>query len=94
LQDNIARAAYRASCGFSGRQFINQETILANTTNPTVAAAQAALIDNVTYFVGGNMDSLTAGTNRQADGTHLTAAGQASQATLEDAAMHASGAPY
>jgi hypothetical protein len=94
-QANVsAQTTHLNACGFSGRQFVNKETILANTANGTIQAAQAALIDNVTYFVGGNMDSLTGRTDRQADGTHLTAAGQASQATLEYNAMHASGAPF
>lgn len=89
------QTAYMQSCGFSGRVFMpNTETILSNTTNATIQGAQTALIDGVTYFGWGNMDSLTGGTNRQADGTHLTAVGQASTASAAYTGMHATGAPF
>lgn len=79
---------------FSGRVFINIETILANTTDATIQAAQAAVVDNVSIFQGGNLDTLTGATNRQADGTHFTNTGLANAATLIYNAMRASGAPF
>lgn len=82
------------AAAFSGRIFVNTQTILANVTDATIRAAQVALVDNVNYFAGGDIDSLTGGTYRQADGTHLNAAGQAAAATLMYNAMHASGSPF
>lgn len=83
------------ACGFSGRVFIPTETILNNAANATIQGAQASLVAlGAPWFGGGNLDSLTGGTNRQPDGTHLTAAGQGSGATLVYNAMHATGAPF
>ena len=59
-----------------------------------IQAGQAALVDNVNVFFGGDIDSLTTATNRQADGTHLNDTGAASATTAIVAAMHASGAPF
>jgi hypothetical protein len=49
-----------------------------------IQGAQAAIVDNLAKrYAVGNMDSLTGiGTNRQADGTHLTDAGAAAFAAL------------
>lgn len=95
FQANVAQTIAKAKdAGFSGRVFIPKYSIAANAADATIVAAQTALVDNVNYFDGGNIDSLTGGTNRQADGTHLTAAGQASAATLIYNAIHASGAPF
>lgn len=90
------QTAHIQACGFSGRIFINSaETRNSLGTIPAVAAAQAALVaSGAPYFAGSDMDSLTGGTNRQADGVHLTATGQANDALLEYNAMHASGAPF
>jgi hypothetical protein len=60
-----------------------------------ITGAQAAVVDNVTVFASGNIDSLTGtAVNRQADDLHLSDAGAAAAATLIFNAMHASGAPY
>lgn len=79
---------------FNGRIFITKQTMLSNVVNATTQAAQVALIDNVSIFSGGDIDALTGGTNRIADGTHLTATGQANAATAIYNAMVASGAPF
>lgn len=74
------------SAGFgTTRFFIPQaETIINNATSATVAAAQAAALSGCsTCRVGANWDSLTGGTNRQGDGTHLTQAGNAAAAALD-----------
>lgn len=81
------------SAQFNGRIFVNRETLLSGVTDATIQAAQSALVNNTTIFAGGDIDSLT-GANRQADNTHLSAAGQAAAATLIYNAMHASGAPF
>lgn len=103
-EHGIAQATYQANVvqntakirdvGFSGRIFVNKQTILANITDATIRAAQTALVDNVTYWAGGDIDALTGAINRQVDGTHLTATGQSSAATLIYNAMHASGSPF
>lgn len=61
--------------------FVPTDTMLANLTNSTIQGAQAAVVDAVSIFAGANTDSLT-GTNRQADGTHLSNAGSAANAAL------------
>ena len=86
--------ANNVSAGFSGKTFVNLETLTAGATNSTIRAAQAAVVNGTTIFQGGDLDTLTGGTNRQVDGTHLTDSGAASAATLIYNAMHASGAPY
>lgn len=92
VQQQVARMQ---SCGFSGRIFIPTQTILANSVNSTIQNGQAALAAlGSPWFAGGNLDSLTGATNRQADGTHFTNTGLASGATLVYNAMHATGAPF
>jgi len=96
-------AAYQASfativsaltgAGFSGRIFVNLETY-SGSTNATIRAAQAAVVNGTTIFQGGDIDTLTGGTNRQGDSTHLTAAGASAAAGLIWTAIHATGAPY
>jgi Carbohydrate esterase, sialic acid-specific acetylesterase len=81
------------SCGFTGRWFVAEETWIVGTTSATIQAAQAAVINNTTVFVSGNIDSLNA-TNRVSDNTHLNDTGIAAAATLIYNAMHASGAPF
>lgn len=80
------------AAGFSGRMFVCTETYSLSTTSATIQAAQAAVRDGVTVFDGGNLDSLD-DTNRQ-DTTHFNDAGALAAATLIEAAMHASGAPF
>lgn len=87
---------HMANCtaaGFVGKTFVNLETLIHNITYPVIRAAQAAVVNGTTILQGGDLDTLTGGTNRQADDTHLTDAGAASAATLIYAAMHASGTP-
>ena len=63
--------------------FIATSTMLNNVTSATLQAAQAALINNGQgIYTLGNMDSLTGGTNRQGDGTHLTLTGEDSWAAI------------
>ncbi len=81
------------AAGFSGRFFICEETWIGGSVSAGVQAAQTGIIDNVTKFSGGNLDSLNA-SNRQADNTHFNDTGAAAVATLVYNAMHASGAPY
>jgi hypothetical protein len=80
------------AAGFSGRIFVTTETWDAGTTSSAIQAAQAAVRDNVTVFDGGNLDSL--GNTYRQDTTHFNDTGGASAATLIEAAMHASGAPF
>lgn len=85
--------AQAASCGFSGRFFVNEETWLSGAVDATVQSAQTTVVDNVSFWAGGNLDSLNA-TNRIGDNTHLNDTGIAAAASLMEAAMHASGAPF
>lgn len=100
-----AQATYQASVGtvfsnlvsaggFSGRKFVPQETLSSGATSSTIRAAQAALVDNVTVFSGGDLDTLTTTTNRYADLTHFNDTGAPAAATLVWNAMHASGSPF
>jgi hypothetical protein len=104
--DNLAgttQAAYQAAwgrivagaqaAGFSGRFFVAKETWDAGNTSAVIRAAQTAVVDNVTTFASGDIDTLN-GSNRYADSTHLNDTGAAAAATLIYNAMHASGAPY
>lgn len=64
--------------GITGyRFFVPTESMTANTTGANVTGAQADAVASgcTTCRQGFNVDSLTGGTNRQADGTHLTATG-------------------
>lgn len=87
--------ATAVAAGFSGRIFVPQETFDGASSYAPVRAAQAAVVDNVTVFSGGDLDTLTGGTNRVGvSPTHFTDAGAASAAAILITAMHASGAPY
>jgi lysophospholipase L1-like esterase len=55
-----------------------------------VQAAQVGIVDNVTIFSGGDLDSFNA-TYRQADNTHPNDTGAAAMATAVYNAMVASG---
>lgn len=79
--------------GFSGRIFVPQETWNGGVTSTAVRAAQSAVVDNITVFSGGDLDTLNA-TNRQADNLHLNDTGAPAGTTIEYNAMHASGAPF
>lgn len=98
-----SQAAYTASlqrvidrakaCGFTGRFFVAKESWISGATGSAVQAAQAAVVDNVTVFASGDIDSLNS-SNRLSDNTHLNDTGMAAAAALIKAAMSASGAPY
>jgi len=95
-QANVAQTINKAKdAGFVGRVFISQYSRLSGSTDATIRAAQAALVDGVTYFDGGDIDAITAvGANVQADNTHMSTAGQAAAATNYKTKMSASGAPF
>jgi hypothetical protein len=80
--------------GFVGRVFVPKYSRLNNVTDSGVTDGQASLIDNATYFFGGDVDSVNGATNLQADNTHFNATGQANVAVVIEAAMHASGSPF
>jgi hypothetical protein len=90
------RAGFTAS-GFicpTCRFFINIETFFAGIS-PAIAAAQVALVDNVNFFAGANLDTMgPPPALRQANNPHLTDAGAVQAAQLMYNAMHASGAPF
>jgi hypothetical protein len=98
-----SQAAYTASfnqiktnlvnCGFSGRIFVNVET-LNGTTSAAVQAAQAAVVDNVTVFAGANLDTMNNTTTFRVDGVHFNDNGSSNGASLKVTAWHASGAPF
>ena len=79
------------ACGWIGRFFVNVET-WNNTTYAPAAAAQAAVVDNVFFFAGANLDSLN--NSNRVDTTHFNDTGSAAGAALKKTAMHASGAPF
>lgn len=88
---NIRSKAVTA--GFSGRFFVNKQTWNAGSVASLVQAAQTGIVDNSTFWAGGDADSLNA-TNRYADNIHFNDTGVAALATLMYNAMVASGAPY
>jgi hypothetical protein len=75
----------------SARFFVPTESMVTNATNSTVTNAQADAVASgcATCRAGANVDSLTGGTNRQADGTHLMQTGAASLAALDVAVIQA-----
>jgi hypothetical protein len=95
FQANALQTIAKATdAGFSGRIFIPQYSRLAGATSSAVRAAQAALVDGVARFDGGDIDAITAtGSNLQADNTHFSTAGQAAIATQYKTKMSATGAP-
>ncbi len=88
-----AWANHMIASGFVGRFFICEETWAAGSTYANVQNAQIGIVDGVTYFSGGNADSLNAA-NRLADNTHWNDIGSAADAALIVTATHASGAPF
>lgn len=81
------------AAGFVGRLFVAHESYYAGNTYSAITAAQAAVIDNVTVFAGGNLDTITS-SGRAGDDLHLNDTGAASAATLIYNAMWDSGAPF
>lgn len=69
----------------SARFFVATESLIVNVTAVAVTGAQADAVASgcTTCRAGANWDSLTGGTNRQADGTHWTQAGAISAAALD-----------
>ena len=82
------------SVGFVGRVFVPVYSMLNNVTDANVRAGQVSLVDNVQYFSAGDLDALPSTPNRQVDGTHFSATGQANVAATIAAAIHASGSPF
>lgn len=80
------------NAGFSGRFFVATQSWAGGTTYSAITNAQAAVVDGLTVFASGNLDTLN--NSNRADTTHLNDAGIASAATLIYNAMHASGAPF
>lgn len=77
-----------AEVGFAVPFFIAQSTMDTNATNSTIRAAQAALVNNSALrYAGPDLDTLTGGTNLQADGTHFNDTGNTSAATLWKTAL-------
>jgi hypothetical protein len=67
--------------GYTAPWFVAQSTLQSNTTNAAIRAALAAVVNGSTKRAGPDTDTLTGGTNR-VDGTHFTATGADSAATL------------
>lgn len=67
---------------------VSRETWFVGAVSTAVQNAQAAVVDNVTVFAGGNLDSITA-TGRQADNTHFNDTGAATAASLSASAIQA-----
>lgn len=87
----LSTFAMLAAQGCTAKILICTCTMLSNAVNAALQTAQAGLVDGVTRFAGPNLDSLTGGTNRQADGTHLTLTGETNAAPLTDSALQAAG---
>ena len=80
------------ACGFVGRFFVNVVSFGNGVTYSPVTAAQAAVVDNVFFFAGANLDSLN--NSNRVDGVHFNDTGAAAGAALKVTAWHASGAPF
>lgn len=80
------------AAGFEGRIFVARESYYTGSTFPAITAAQAAVVDGVTVFAGGNIDSINSG--GRSDDLHLNNTGAATAATLIYNAMVASGGPF
>lgn len=85
----IAVQSAAEGLGWDGNWFFARETMSSNTVYATIQGAQDALPDGLKRKVGANTDSLTGGTNRQGDGTHLTDTGNQNNAALWQAIIAA-----
>lgn len=108
--DGIAgtsQASYQASMqtwfkiakgfGFAGKILVNLETYAYGCTSSTIRAAQAAVVDNVSIWQGGDFDTLVTTTNRYAEIAsggcatnalvHFNSTGRPAAAALEKAAI-------
>lgn len=83
-----AMVAAQVALGNNVPWFVVKSTMVTNAVSATIQAAQDAVLGGSVY-TGGNCDSLTGGTNRQGDGTHLTATGAAAMAALAKTAIDA-----
>lgn len=77
--------------GCTAKILVSTVTMVSNVVDAGLQAAQAGLVDNVTTFAGDNLDSLTGGTNRSVDGTHLTLTGETNDSPLVDTALSNAG---
>jgi hypothetical protein len=75
--------------GFQAPWFIGICTYNAGSENSTIQAEQASVVNGIDIFAGGNTDTLTGGTNRAGDNTHLTATGADAAAALWKTAIDA-----
>jgi len=73
----------------SANIFIPTHSMFALGTSAAIQAAQAAVIDNVTIFTGGNIDTLTGAGNYWDSGTHFNATGAAAGAAIAAPAIAA-----
>lgn len=89
-RDGISQAAYTASFNkmkarvdvdFPVKWMVAKETHYIGVNSSAIQAAQAAVVNGTTVFVGEDMDSI-ADANRIGDQTHLTAAGGNLAATM------------
>jgi hypothetical protein len=79
------------SAGFVGKIFIPVYSILNGVPDSNITAAQTGLVDNVTFFDGGNLDQYTGTAYRQSDNTHFNTLGQSTVAQTIYAKMNAVG---
>lgn len=81
------------NAGFSGRFFVCQESYVGGSTSTAVRNAQAGVVDNITIFSAGDLDTLTS-SFRNADNLHFNDSGLSSAAGIVYSTMHASGSPF
>jgi hypothetical protein len=80
-----------ADYGCTAKILVGKITMLSNSVNATLQSSQAGLVNSVTTFTGPDIDSLTGGTNRVGDGTHLTLTGETNAIVLVDTALSNAG---
>lgn len=81
-QDRFAQVVTTInSFGIGAPKICVPQDTWAGGPNATIRAAQAAVVDNIQIFSGGDLDTLT-GANRQVDNLHLSDLGAANAAAL------------
>lgn len=80
-----------ADAGFAPPWLFAKSTIVGNVAYGPVRSAVDALINDTNIFAGPNIDSLTGSTYRDADGTHMNAAGNEASAEQWKVALVSSG---
>lgn len=91
-QANVNSTINKAKAeGFVGKVFIPKYSLLNGVVDANIQTAELGLIDNVTFFNGGDQDALTGTAYRQADNTHFNAVGQNAAAQNIYNQMHAVG---